>query len=103
MPVKWVKTINRHKNKTQLIQLQLKNLKTLNMAAQKEGGITAYSVKTKTKNVPMIDPVIDIKSGRYIATGKDAEGNKMAAIMGKATAEEHVKNGNAKKGSGWEK
>ena len=27
-------------------------------------GITAYSVKTKTKNVPMIDPVIDIKSGR---------------------------------------
>lgn len=49
----------------------------------------------------MIDPVIDIKSGRYIATGKDSAGNKMAAIMGKATAEEHVKNGNAKKGTGW--
>jgi len=64
-------------------------------------GITAYSVKTKTKNVPMIDPVIDIKSGRYIATGKDAEGNKMAAIMGKATAEEHIKSGAAKKGTGW--
>jgi hypothetical protein len=64
-------------------------------------GITAYSVKTKTKNVPMIDPVIDIKSGRYIATGKDSAGNKMAAIMGKATAEEHIKAGNAKKGSGW--
>ena len=64
-------------------------------------GITAYSVKTKTKNVPMIDPVIDIKSGRYIATGTDGAGNKMAAIMGKAAAEEHVKNGNAKKGSGW--
>jgi hypothetical protein len=64
-------------------------------------GITAYSVKTKTKNVPMLDATIDIKSGRYIATGKDAAGNKMAAIMGKATAEEHVKNGNAKKGSGW--
>ncbi|MDB5152383.1 MAG: hypothetical protein JWR54_1134, partial [Mucilaginibacter sp.] len=44
-------------------------------------GITAYSVKTKTKNVPMIDPVIDIKSGRYIASGKDSAGNKMAAIM----------------------
>ena len=71
------------------------------MATANSGGITAYSVKTKTKNVPMIDPVIDIKSGRYIATGKDSEGNKMAAIMGKSTAEEHVKNGNAKKGSGW--
>lgn len=49
----------------------------------------------------MINPVIDVKSGRYIATGTDSEGNKMAAIMGKATAEEHIKNGNAKKGSGW--
>lgn len=65
-------------------------------------GITAYSVKTKTKNVPMIDPIIDIKSGRYIATGKDKEGNKMAAILGKVKAEEHIKAGNAKKGSGWE-
>lgn len=64
-------------------------------------GITAYSVKTKTKNVPMIDPVIDVKSGRYIASGKDSAGNKMSAIMSKATAEQHVKSGNAKKGSGW--
>ncbi|MBS1528685.1 MAG: hypothetical protein JSU01_00135 [Bacteroidetes bacterium] len=64
-------------------------------------GITAYSVKTKTKNVPMIDPVIDVKSGRYIASGKDSAGNKMSAIMSKATAEQHVKAGNAKKGSGW--
>ena len=71
------------------------------MATEKGSGITAYSVKTKTKNVPMIDPVIDVKSGRYIATGKDSDGNKMAAIMGKATAEEHIKNGNAKKGTGW--
>jgi hypothetical protein len=50
------------------------------MATPTSGGITAYSVKTKTKNVPMIDPVIDVKSGRYIATGKDSAGNKMAAI-----------------------
>jgi len=69
--------------------------------ATAESGITAYSVKTKTKNVPMIDPVIDIKSGRYIASGKDSAGNKMAAIMSKATAEGHIKNGNAKKGTGW--
>ncbi len=66
-----------------------------------EGGITAYSVKTKTKNVPMVDPVINCKSGRYIAVGKDADGNNMAAILGKDKAEEHIKNGHAKKGEGW--
>ncbi|MGZ3754978.1 MAG: hypothetical protein ACXVAY_20655 [Mucilaginibacter sp.] len=71
------------------------------MGAPTSGGITAYSVKTKTKNVPMLNPVIDIKSGRYIATGTDAAGNKMAAIMGKATAEGHIASGAAKKGSGW--
>jgi len=71
------------------------------MAAPTTGGITAYSVKTKTKNVPMLDPTIDVKSGRYIATGKDDAGNKMAAIMSKATAEGHIKSGAAKKGSGW--
>ena len=49
----------------------------------------------------MIDPVIDIKSGRYIASGKDSAGNKMSAIMSKATAEGHIKDGNAKKGTGW--
>ena len=64
-------------------------------------GITAYSVKTKEKNVPMVNPVIDVKSGRYIASGTDAAGNKMSAILGKASAEEHIKNGNATKGSGW--
>lgn len=71
------------------------------MATPTSGGITAYSVKTKTKNVPMINPVIDIKSGRYIATGTDGSGNKMAAIMSKATAEGHISSGAAKKGSGW--
>ncbi len=49
----------------------------------------------------MVDPVIDVKSGRYIATGKDSAGNKMAAIMSKATAEGHIASGAAKKGSGW--
>lgn len=49
----------------------------------------------------MVDPVIDVKSGRYIATGTDGQGNKMAAILGKATAEAHIAAGNAKKGSGW--
>lgn len=75
------------------------------MAKEKKeeaSGITAYSVKTKTKNVPMIDPVINIKSGKYIAVGKDSEGNKMAAIMSKANAEEHIKAKHAKKGEGWD-
>ncbi|GAA4084947.1 hypothetical protein ACFS5N_06380 [Mucilaginibacter ximonensis] len=71
------------------------------MATPTSGGITAYSVKTKTKNVPMVNPVIDVKSGRYIATGTDAAGNKMAAILNKATAEGHIASGAAKKGSGW--
>ncbi|RYE17724.1 MAG: hypothetical protein EOP51_23375 [Sphingobacteriales bacterium] len=71
------------------------------MATANEGGITAYSVKTKTKNVPIVNPVIDIKAGRYIATGKDKDGNNLAAILGKAKAEEHIKSGAAKKGSGW--
>ena len=66
-----------------------------------ESGITAYSVKTKTKHVPIIDPVIDIKSGRYIASGKDSAGNKLSAIMSKASAEAHIEKGNAKKGTGW--
>ncbi len=51
----------------------------------------------------MVDPVINVKSGRFIAVGKDADGNNMAAILGKAKAEEHIKNGQAKKGEGWEK
>lgn len=78
-----------------------KTIKNLIMATANESGITAYSVKTKTKNVPIIDPVIDVKAGRYIATGLDKDGNKLAAILGKAKAEEHVSKGTAKKGSGW--
>lgn len=65
--------------------------------------VTAYCVQTKEKNVPMLNPVIDIKSGRYIATGLSAGGHKMAAIMSSATAEAHVKSGAAKRGEGWPK
>ena len=65
----------------------------------KGAGVLTLSKYSSTKT--MIDPVIDIKSGRYIASGKDSAGNKMSAIMSKATAEEHIKKGNAKKGTGW--
>jgi hypothetical protein len=66
-------------------------------------GITAYCVKTKEKNVPMLDALIDVTNGKYIAKGVDENGNKMTAIMSQATAEGHVKDGNAKRGTGWDK
>lgn len=71
--------------------------------AAETSGITAYCVKTKEKNVPMLDAVIDVTNGKYIAKGVDEAGNKMTAIMSQATAEGHVKDGNAKKGTGWAK
>lgn len=71
-------------------------------SAGKPAGIVAYCVKTKEKNVPMLNAVINVSGGKYVAVGVDAAGNKMAAIMNKATAEGHVANGNAKKGEGWE-
>lgn len=64
-------------------------------------GITAYCVKTKEKNVPMLKAVIDVTKGRYIAKGVDADGNKMTAIMSGDNAKAQIKAGNAKKGEGW--
>lgn len=66
-------------------------------------GITAYCVKTKEKNVPMLEAVVDIQNGRYIAKGLDAAGNKLTAIMSASNAEAQIKAGNAKKGAGWPK
>lgn len=71
--------------------------------AAKWDGITAYCVKTKEKNVPMLEAVVDIQNGRYIAKGVDAAGNKLTAIMSAANAEAQIKAGNAKKGAGWPK
>lgn len=65
-------------------------------------GITAYCVKTKEKNVPMLKPVIDCTKGRFIAKGVDAAGNKMTAILSGDNARAHVKSGVAKQGEGWE-
>jgi hypothetical protein len=78
-------------------------VKKINTVAKTATGITAYCVKTKEKNVPMLDAVIDIQSGRYIAKGVDAAGNKLTAIMSAASAEGHIKSGAAKKGIGWGK
>ncbi len=70
-------------------------------APAKVDGIVAYCVTTKEKNVPMLKAVINVKSGRYIASGVDKAGNKLAAIMSKASAETHIKNKVATKGTGW--
>lgn len=72
-------------------------------ATAKFEGITAYCVKTKEKNVPMLEAVIDVTNGRYIAKGVDADGNKMTAIMSEASAKDHVAKKHAKKGTGWGK
>ncbi len=47
---------------TSLKGVKFKKQFKLIMATPTSGGITAYSVKTKTKNVPMLDPTIDVKS-----------------------------------------
>lgn len=66
-------------------------------------GITAYCVQTKEKNVPMVDPVINIKNGKYIAVGKSAEGHNMAAILNATKAEAFIADGTATAGEGFEK
>jgi hypothetical protein len=55
-------------------------------------------MKTKTKNVPMLNAVITKTSrGGYFAQGTDKDGNKMCAMMNEATAFKHIKEGAAKK------
>ena len=63
-------------------------------------GITAYCVKTKEKNVPMLNAVIDLSNGKYIAKGVDADGNKLTAITSKANAEKWIAEGHAAPGVG---
>ena len=61
--------------------------------------ITAYCLKTKEKNVPMQDAVINKTArGGYLATGHDGKGNKMSAILGEAKAMQAIADGVAKKG-----
>jgi len=65
----------------------------------KEGTITAYNVKTKKKNVEMMDAVITKTSrGGYMAQGTDGKGNKLTTMLSEAKALEAIKAGNAKQG-----
>lgn len=49
--------------------------------------ITAYNVKTKEKNVPMLDAVITKTArGGYMAQGNDGKGNKLTSLLSEAKA-----------------
>lgn len=61
--------------------------------------LTAYNVKTKEKNVPMLDAVITKTSkGSYMAQGNDGKGNKLTTLLGEAKALAAIKEGVAKQG-----
>jgi hypothetical protein len=56
-------------------------------------------LKTKEKNVPMMDAVITkTAKGGYMAGGHDGKGNKMAAIMSETNALKAIADGVATKG-----
>lgn len=61
--------------------------------------LTAYNVKTKEKNVPILDAVITrTAKGGYMAQGNDGKGNKLTALLSEAKALAAIEAGVAKKG-----
>lgn len=64
--------------------------------------LTGFVMKTKTRDVDILEAKIDINNGRYIAKGVDEDGNKMTTILSKIKAEECLAAGLAEKGEGWE-
>lgn len=59
---------------------------------KKAEGIQGYCMKTKQMET-LVDPVIHITNGRYIAKGETEDGHKVTSIMSKDSAEEAVDNG----------
>lgn len=64
-------------------------------------GLTAFNVRTRTKDVPILDPEIVTVSSRggerYAAKGHDKDGTPLTAFISKEKALEAVKNGARKK------
>jgi hypothetical protein len=59
--------------------------------------LTAYNVKTKEKNVPIMDAVISkTAKGAYMAQGHDGKGNKLTTLLGEEKALAAIKAGVAK-------
>ena len=61
--------------------------------------LTAYCLKTKTKNVPFAGkPSLEKTSkGGFILKGMDKDGNKMCSLMNEAKALKAIEDGLAKK------
>lgn len=66
--------------------------------------LTGYNMKTKEKDVPMDEVVINKNGNRYFAKGvaSTKDKTKMSAALGEAKALEAIKNKVAKKGEGWD-
>ena len=61
--------------------------------------LTAYNVKTKEKNVPIQNAVVErTAKGGYIVKGDDGKGNKLTALLGEEKALAAIAAGTAKKG-----
>ncbi len=61
--------------------------------------LTAYNVKTKEKNVPIIDAIITkTAKGAYMAQGNDGKGNKLTTLLGQQKALDAIAAGVAKQG-----
>jgi hypothetical protein len=59
--------------------------------------LTAYNVKTKEKNVPIMDAVNSkTAKGAYMAQGHDGKGNKLTTLLGAEKALAAIKAGVAK-------
>ena len=55
--------------------------------ATPELALTGYCMKTKQKNVPILNGVLKkTAKGTYMASGDDGQGNKMTTIVGAAKA-----------------
>ncbi len=79
------------------VYVYLQQLKPNKMS--NEHAIRAYCMKTKEKNVIMLDAVITKTArGGYMAQGNDGKGNKMTTMLSEATANQAVKAGLAKMG-----
>jgi hypothetical protein len=61
--------------------------------------LTAYNVKTKEKNVPILDAVVTkTAKGAYMVQGNDGKGNKLTTLCNEAKALAAIKAGTAKQG-----
>ncbi|MFN2458220.1 MAG: hypothetical protein ABR502_08480 [Chitinophagaceae bacterium] len=61
--------------------------------------LTAYNVKTKEKNVPVLDAVITkTAKGAYMVQGHDGKGNKLTTLCNEEKAMAAINAGVAKQG-----